>query len=149
MTQARSAPTPAKRGRGRPRKAPPMAPGGQSAIADTTSVKTEPCGDATNPYNFSRDLLDTGPPPGTETLDLSNLSDADLVKATLRAVMLDPAAPAAAKAQAARTLAEITNQIGRLATPAVDDGKPITRLTRAELERELAARAVNRSAPDA
>ena len=64
--------------------------------------------------------------------------DADLAKETLRQVCRDPDAPAAARAQAARTLAEMSGAIGRNARPAPEAGKPVNELTRAELEAELA-----------
>jgi hypothetical protein len=66
-------------------------------------------------------------------------TDADLVKETLRLIMRDPLAPAAAKAQAARTMAEMLMMLGRAQQPPVDPSKPITELTRSALEAELAA----------
>ena len=87
-----------------------------------------------NIYNQPPDTL----APDTQDPDLIGLSDGDLVRATLRAIMADTLAPAAAKAQAARTLAEITNQIGRNSEPAPDAARPVRGLSRADLERELA-----------
>lgn len=67
------------------------------------------------------------------------LSDEELVRRTLRAICADPAAQASARAQAARTLAEMTQLIGRAAKPVTDPGKPVRDLSRAELEAALAA----------
>lgn len=65
--------------------------------------------------------------------------DAELAKQALRDVIRDANAPAAAKAQAARTLAELAGAIGRNAKPPADAGRPLGELTRADLEAELAA----------
>lgn len=64
--------------------------------------------------------------------------DADLVKRTLREIMQDAAAPAAARAQAARTMAEMVQALGRHAAQAPADSKPIRETTRGDLEAELA-----------
>ncbi|WP_394700784.1 hypothetical protein [uncultured Cohaesibacter sp.] len=61
-----------------------------------------------------------------------------MIRLTLRQIMTDPTAPAAAKAQAARTLAEMVGQLGRNAKPP-SDGKPVGSLTRAEIMAELAS----------
>lgn len=55
----------------------------------------------------------TGPVP--------DLSDEELARATLRAVCVDPTAPAAAKAQAGRTLLELNGKLGRHAEAPRDD----------------------------
>lgn len=75
----------------------------------------------------------------SELLDPATMSDAELVRRTLRLIMLDANAPAAAKAQAARTLAEMAQMLGRDRVPPPDPSKPVGELTRAELEAELAA----------
>lgn len=73
-------------------------------------------------------------------LDMQNdpAGDVELVRKTLRAICNDGNAPAAARAQAARTLAEMAGALGRHAKPKDDDGKPVGEMTRAELEAELA-----------
>lgn len=56
-----------------------------------------------------------------------------------RAVAADPSAPPAARVQAARTLLEYTGKLGRhAAAPDTSDQKPLSSLSRAELEAELA-----------
>ncbi len=70
--------------------------------------------------------------------DLASAEDKALIRLTLRQIMTDPTAPAAAKAQAARTLAEMVGQLGRNAKPP-SDGKPVGSLTRAEIMAELAS----------
>jgi hypothetical protein len=87
----------------------------------------------------------TQPPPPDTALSLAaldpalNTQDIDLVRATLREVMADPTAPAAARAQAARTMAEMLGALGRHAPPPEDTGStaPLRELSRQELEREL------------
>jgi hypothetical protein len=70
----------------------------------------------------------------------------DIVLSTLRAVCADANAPAAAKAQAARTLAEIAGLVGRHAAPP-DQGerRPSGTMSRAEIQAELARLRENRS----
>lgn len=65
--------------------------------------------------------------------------DADLARQALRAILKDAAAPAPARAAAARTLAEMAGALGRHAAPPAPLGRPISEATRAELEAELAA----------
>lgn len=65
-------------------------------------------------------------------------ADLDLAKEALRAVLRDGAAPAAARAAAARTMLELNGALGRNAAPPIDVGKPTSELSRAELEAELA-----------
>ena len=48
-------------------------------------------------------------------------TDEGLARRALRAILVDPGAPAAAKASAARTLAEIAGVIGRNAKPTDDE----------------------------
>jgi len=67
-----------------------------------------------------------------------DLQDIDFIKETLRSIMRDADAPAAAKAQAARTLAEMMQALGRHAAPATATDKPIADMGRDELEAELA-----------
>jgi hypothetical protein len=64
--------------------------------------------------------------------------DVDLVRKTLREICGDATAPAAARAQAARTLAEMAQALGRHAAPATAPAKPVGQMTRAELEAEIA-----------
>jgi len=77
------------------------------------------------------DNLLTDPPPEAT-------QDIELIKQTLRDIMGDKAAPAAAKAQAARTLAEMVQALGRHAAPATAPDRPIADMGAAELEAELA-----------
>jgi len=65
---------------------------------------------------------------------------AESVADALRNILADPTATGAARAAAARTLAEINGLIGRHSTPPVDKAQAarVSLLSRAELERELA-----------
>ncbi|MEM0949548.1 MAG: hypothetical protein AAGK37_19270 [Pseudomonadota bacterium] len=67
--------------------------------------------------------------------DDPELSDADLVRQTLRLIMRDQDAPAAAKAQAARTLAEMARLIGGNAKSADNPDDPVRELDRDALLR--------------
>ena len=60
-----------------------------------------------------------------------------LVIDSLREILLDDTASTAAKASAARTLAEINGQIGRHSTVGDTDSKPLSELTIDELEQRL------------
>lgn len=73
-----------------------------------------------------------------EDITSTDTQDADLVKKTLRAIMQDVSAPAAAKAQAARTLAEMVQALGRHAPAVAAENKPIRETSRGDLEAELA-----------
>lgn len=78
--------------------------------------------------------------------DGTDLSDKDLVRQTLRAIMEDTSATAAARSSASRTLAEINGMVGKHADP--DDpanARPVTDMSRAEIEAELALIAADRS----
>lgn len=77
-------------------------------------------------------------PSGLPALD-GITDDAELSKATLRAVCRDPFAPPAARAQAARTLAEMSGALGRNAKQPADTSRPLAEMSRAEMEAELAA----------
>ena len=68
-----------------------------------------------------------------------DVSDLELARRALRSVLQDPQAPAAAKAGAARTLAEMAGALGRNSKPVADTSKPVGELSRDELERELKA----------
>lgn len=69
----------------------------------------------------------------TDTLEADRL----LVRETLRKVMSSDA-PAAAKAQAARTLAELTGLLGKHQDkPDENDSKPLSAMSQAELRAEL------------
>ena len=63
---------------------------------------------------------------------------------TLRSVMLDDAAPAAAKAQAARTLLELEGALGKHQAPPIAERQDLSTMSRQELLEELATM---RSAP--
>jgi hypothetical protein len=80
------------------------------------------------------------PHSGTNlTPDPADLSDTELARMALRAVLLDAGAPGAAKASAARTLLEMAGTLGKNAKPVSDTSKPVGELSREELERELRA----------
>jgi hypothetical protein len=66
------------------------------------------------------------------------MDDTQLVVFTLRSILQDTNASGAAKASAARTLAEMAGALGKNAKPPADKGKPLASLTREELEAELA-----------
>ena len=65
----------------------------------------------------------------------------------VRQIMRDGAAPAAARAQAARTLAEMVGALGRHAAPPASEAKPVAEMTREELEAELARSTLQRDPP--
>lgn len=92
-------------------------------------------GDEAIKPNQSKDL---GGNPMPQSIDLTDQTDADLVRNTLRAICSDATAPVAAKAQAARTLAEMAGALGRHSAPPTPPSKPVASLTLAELEAELA-----------
>lgn len=85
------------------------------------------------------DLSSSGPDDASGGDPDERLADVDLVKATLRAILLDRSAPAAARAQAARTLAEMSGALGRNAKPAAAGDKPVAEMTKEEMLAELAA----------
>jgi hypothetical protein len=70
--------------------------------------------------------------------ELASISDAELVKSTLRSIMRDDQAPAAAKAQAARTMAEINRQLGAKSIASTDTDTAVRGMTRAQIEAALA-----------
>lgn len=72
-----------------------------------------------------------------QVVDLSNKNDDELVRQTLRDIMQDPQAPAAARAQAARTMAEMGGMLGRHAPPPKDNGKPVDEMSREDLLKAL------------
>lgn len=76
--------------------------------------------------------------PEDEGADLSSMDNKGLVVFSLRQILTDAGASAAAKASAARTLAEIEGVLGRHAAPPKDASKPLASMTREELEAELA-----------
>ena len=72
--------------------------------------------------------------------DQTDQNDAELGRETLREVMRDKGATASARAQAARTLAEITQMVGRDRKDAPGDpGRDIADMSAADLEAELRA----------
>jgi hypothetical protein len=85
------------------------------------------------------DPASMNPDPDAQGIALMELSDADLVRRTLRLIMLDAAAPAAAKAQAARTLAEMVQLLGRDRVADPSTRRDVRGMTRAEIEAALAA----------
>lgn len=139
-----------KRGRGRPPKVAavpfnlPFEPlGGLSETVNRTSQNAKkPVQNAKKSGGAYGDSLTNSVqsvrilPDGQNSADAQ---DVDLVRETLRAICRDPSAPAAARAQAARTLAELANALGRHAPPPPPPvTKPLAQMTRAELEAELA-----------
>jgi hypothetical protein len=68
-----------------------------------------------------------------------DLTDAELVRQALRAILQDDTAGAQARATAARTLAEMAGAMGRHSEKPTDPTRRLADLSRAELERELAA----------
>lgn len=72
--------------------------------------------------------------------DGDNAPTESYVVSALRQMLADPDANAPAKASAARTLAEIEGRIGRHQQAPVDrtGDRPVSALSRVELERELA-----------
>ncbi len=62
----------------------------------------------------------------------------DVVIETLKNVCLDKSAPAAAKAQAARTLAEIEGLLGKYQAPPTDDETAGELLSESEIDAEIA-----------
>ena len=68
--------------------------------------------------------------------------DATLTRKVLREIMQDAAAPAASRAQAARTLAEMQGLLGRHSKPATEDNASPTEMSLAQIEAELAAMAL-------
>lgn len=76
---------------------------------------------------------------GTDATAGENDADLSLARQTLRDIMRDPLASAAAKASAARTLAEMAGALGRHAKPPADSDRPLHEMTRAELEQALRA----------
>ncbi len=75
---------------------------------------------------------DQAPDQGAE------LTDDALARQALRAILADALAPAAARQAAARTILELTGALGRNALPPRDPNRPLTELTLADLEAELA-----------
>lgn len=61
----------------------------------------------------------------------------DIVIATLKSVCLDVSAPAAAKAQAARTLAEIEGLLGKYQAPPTDDETHGELLSEGEIDAQI------------
>lgn len=73
-----------------------------------------------------------------QVMPLPQPGDESLARDTLRAVAQDSAAPAAARAQAARTLLELAGRLGPQAERGTSD-RPVSDLSRAEIEAELAS----------
>lgn len=93
---------------------------------------------------FERDNPPTAPsqlgePSGSieNVSDPERLDDHQLVVFSLRSILIDPTSSPASKASAARTLAEINGQLGKNAKPPAETGKPLSEMTRDELEAEL------------
>lgn len=93
---------------------------------------------AVSPFDQMGKLGETGVEADISGQD-TDVTDLDLAKKTLRDLMVSGETPAAAKAQAARTLLELIGALGRNAKPPADSDKPVNEMTRAELEVELAA----------
>jgi len=85
--------------------------------------------------------LDVGEPEGLDVPDvpgLDDIPDKELCKQALRRIIRDPNSQSAAVSQAARTLLELSGDIGKNARPPVDPNAGSSTLTRAEMERQLA-----------
>lgn len=65
--------------------------------------------------------------------------DEKLIRQTLKAIMRDSTAPTASRANAARTLGEITGLLGRHSDKPASVAKPLGSMNRRQLEAELAA----------
>ncbi len=74
----------------------------------------------------------------TDPVEIEN-EDETLARQALRSVLNDPTAPAAARAQAARTLLELAGKLGRNSEPPRRADGPLSIMSRADLEDELAA----------
>lgn len=80
----------------------------------------------------------------------TDLTLRDSILHVLKDVALDHAAPAAARVQAARTLAEMAGLIGRVQTGTLDDGTQAeTELTPEQIDREIRRLAKARKTQDA
>jgi hypothetical protein len=77
-------------------------------------------------------------PEKSADLTADQIDDDALVRTTLRAICADPTAPASARAQSARTLAEMQQLLGRDAKPRVADTTPVREMSRAQLEALIA-----------
>lgn len=106
----------------------PPKPRGKAAARRKASIDQPDRGRLTGESNADRDFDGGG----------VGSSDAELAKEALRAILRDDAAPAAARAQAARTLAEMVGALGRHSKPQRDDLPPLGEMTRQQLEAELA-----------
>lgn len=99
------------------------------AAATGETPDASPHGDFCGDGNFKPDAA---PEPMTVEAEKS------LIRQVLRQIATDGKAPAAARAQAARTLAEMLGALGRHAPPPAEDAPDVASMSRAELERELA-----------
>lgn len=68
----------------------------------------------------------------------SDATDLDLAKAALRSILRDPDAQPAARANAARTMLEITGALGRYAAAPVDANRQTSAMSIADIKAELA-----------
>jgi len=76
---------------------------------------------------------------------MKELTDQELAREALRSILTDRTAPAAAKASAARTLAELAGALGRHAKPVDDDLPDAFAMTRSEINAELSGLSPGRS----
>lgn len=90
--------------------------------------------------HISSDMLHHNKPDAGQSSepDVKSMDNKDLVVFSLRQILTDMGASAAAKASAARTLAEIEGVLGRHANPPKDPAKSLASMSREELEAELA-----------
>lgn len=78
--------------------------------------------------------------------DKSGAASRELALATLREVCADRDAPAAARAQAARTLLEIEGSLGKHAKAPERQDKPLSDMSREDMAAEIAALRARRAA---
>jgi hypothetical protein len=69
---------------------------------------------------------------------MKTLTDEEIARRALRDILADATAPAAAKASAARTLAEMSGAIGRHSRPGGDDLANAFEMSREDINAELA-----------
>src|SRR4029077_3373901 len=79
---------------------------------------------------------------------MSDESDRDLAVKTLREICSDFDSPAQAKATAARTLLELSGDIGKLQSEKPRDTRALHELTREELDAEIARASKSPSKPN-
>jgi hypothetical protein len=77
-----------------------------------------------------------------------SINNQEIAVQTLRSVMADEAAPAAAKAQAARTLLELEGALGKHQAPPTSERQDLSAMSRSELLAELATMRTHQTTPE-